>query len=47
MDVSADGLGTALFGDSRSQVPSVAELQPDDGANLGRTMRCLFMSFLC
>ena len=29
------------------KVPSVAELQPDDGANLGRTMRCLFMSFLC
>jgi hypothetical protein len=26
---------------------SIAQLQPDDGANLGRTMRCLFMSFLC
>ncbi len=26
---------------------SIAQLQPDDGLNLGRSMRCLFMSFLC
>lgn len=25
----------------------VAQLQPDDGSNVGRSMRCLFMSFLC
>jgi hypothetical protein len=26
---------------------AISQLQPDDGANLGRAMRCLFMSFLC
>jgi hypothetical protein len=26
---------------------SVAQLQPDDGNNLGRNMRCLFMSLIC
>jgi len=26
---------------------SIAQLQPDDGTNLGRAMRCIFMSFLC
>jgi hypothetical protein len=26
---------------------SISQLQPDDGSNVGRAMRCLFMSFLC
>src|SRR3954453_10992667 len=26
---------------------SIDRLQPDDGTNLGRSMRCLFNSFLC
>jgi hypothetical protein len=26
---------------------SIDQLQPDDGANVGRAMRCLLMSFLC
>jgi len=27
--------------------PSISQLKPDDGANLGRAMRCLFSSLLC
>ena len=26
---------------------SICQLQPDDGHNLGRTIRCLFSSYLC
>lgn len=29
------------------RVLSIADLQPDDGMNPGRTKRCLFMTFLC
>jgi hypothetical protein len=26
---------------------TIDQLQPDDGSNVGRAMRCLFLSFLC
>lgn len=30
-----------------TQLLSISQLQPDDGHNLGRTMRCLLCSFVC
>jgi hypothetical protein len=45
-DLPADGLAALSVAEANLCI-TTAQLQPDDGHNLGRIMRCLFSTYLC